>query len=197
MPIAEAFLLVLLWCSSPILITKYIIVCFNFTRCRALLTKGCLQLLQEAPFRAYFWETPSVTASTLKQPFEFIVQDSDLLANVRAEYSPFSGFLSQHENTNTVMSFPNLGRDATLVAPCKNGNPDDYASIATFARRAPQKQIHEFWRVAGRQGLKEIHRQRGSPVWISTSGAGVYWLHLRLDSYPKYYTYAPYRQRDV
>ena len=24
-------------------------------------------------------------------------------------------------------------------------------------------------------------------LWVSTSGLGVFWLHLRLDSYPKYY----------
>jgi hypothetical protein len=31
-------------------------------------------------------------------------------------------------------------------------------------------------------------------IWMSTCGTGVYWLHLRLDSKPKYYTYAPYRE---
>ena len=30
-------------------------------------------------------------------------------------------------------------------------------------------------------------------LWVSTSGLGVYWLHVRLDSYPKYYQHAPYK----
>ena len=30
-------------------------------------------------------------------------------------------------------------------------------------------------------------------LWLSTSGLGVAWLHLRLDHEPKYYQYAPYR----
>jgi hypothetical protein len=25
-------------------------------------------------------------------------------------------------------------------------------------------------------------------------GIGIYWLHLRLDTKPKYYTYTPYRE---
>ncbi len=31
------------------------------------------------------------------------------------------------------------------------------------------------------------------PIWLSTAGGGVAWLHVRLDSTPKYYGYAPYR----
>lgn len=30
------------------------------------------------------------------------------------------------------------------------------------------------------------------PVWLSTAGAGVAWLHVRLDDRPKYYSYRPY-----
>lgn len=33
----------------------------------------------------------------------------------------------------------------------------------------------------------------GTPVWISTSGLGVPWLHVRIDDRPKYYQHAPYR----
>jgi hypothetical protein len=32
-----------------------------------------------------------------------------------------------------------------------------------------------------------------NPEWLSTAGAGVSWLHVRLDDRPKYYGYAPYR----
>ena len=32
------------------------------------------------------------------------------------------------------------------------------------------------------------------PVWTSTSGLGVYWLHVRLDSRPKYYQHQPFKK---
>ena len=31
-------------------------------------------------------------------------------------------------------------------------------------------------------------------LWLSTAGLGVYWLHLRLDTRPKYYSFQPYRK---
>ena len=31
-----------------------------------------------------------------------------------------------------------------------------------------------------------------SPVWVSTAGMGVSWLHVRFDSRPKYYRWGEY-----
>ena len=31
------------------------------------------------------------------------------------------------------------------------------------------------------------------PVWLSTAGGGVDWLHMRLDERPKYYRHLPWR----
>jgi hypothetical protein len=31
------------------------------------------------------------------------------------------------------------------------------------------------------------------PVWLSTAGAGVPWLHVRLDDRPKYCCFRPYQ----
>ena len=39
-----------------------------------------------------------------------------------------------------------------------------------------------------------IRRLGTAPVWLSTAGAGVSWLHVRLGDRPKYYGHAPYRQ---
>jgi hypothetical protein len=30
------------------------------------------------------------------------------------------------------------------------------------------------------------------PIWLSTAGMGVAWLHIRLDERPKYYSHKPY-----
>jgi hypothetical protein len=37
-------------------------------------------------------------------------------------------------------------------------------------------------------------RVSAKPVWLSTAGGGVAWLHVRLDDRPKYYAHAPYRR---
>jgi hypothetical protein len=37
-------------------------------------------------------------------------------------------------------------------------------------------------------------RLNEKPVWLSTAGGAVSWLHVRLDDRPKYYHYAMYKQ---
>jgi hypothetical protein len=58
-------------------------------------------------------------------------------------------------------------------------------------RQAPEQQKHALWKLVG---AAMQHRLGIKPVWLSTAGAGVSWLHVRLDDRPKYYGYAPYRQ---
>ena len=94
----------------------------------------------------------------------------------------------------SVATFPNLGNDAILVAPCATTGLD-FAHFASFIRRAPSEQAHALLAAVGAAVEKRLAEKRasGSPLWVSTSGAGVSWLHVRLDDRPKYYTFAPYR----
>ena len=89
-----------------------------------------------------------------------------------------------------VVDFPNLGGDAHLVVPCPQDEGDAFAHLAVFSRTAPVAQQHRFWQ---RVGLAVENMVGERPLWLSTSGLGVYWLHVRLDARPKYYTFRPYR----
>ncbi|GMH34248.1 hypothetical protein BSKO_02082 [Bryopsis sp. KO-2023] len=152
-------------------------------------------VLSSVPFAAYFWENPPVNVKTVSQPYEFIVKDSPHLASIHANYEPFSEHLDGGCSTNNVQSVMNLGRDALLVIPCMNGKPDVYSHLGNFLRRGPREQIHNFWRVVGTSVENRLNEMKEKPIWVSTSGLGVYWLHVRLDSVPKYYTYRPYAVR--
>lgn len=83
-----------------------------------------------------------------------------------------------------------ISRDATLVCPCQGTDVPDaaYAHIAAFVRTAPRMQNHALWSAVGAALEAELVKQSPRPVWVSTSGLGVAWLHVRLDSAPKYYT---------
>ena len=85
--------------------------------------------------------------------------------------------------------FENLGRDAVLVVPSPNGPESDYGNIMAFTRRAPTAQNHALWSTVGRTMLQRVSDR---PVWLSTAGGGVAWLHVRLDSRPKYYGFREY-----
>lgn len=156
-----------------------------------------INMLAEVAFPAYFWEMPAITAATLNRPhefpYEFIVADSPSLASVRPDSTAFASHFHTATADESVIAFENLGGDAMLVAPCPVGYENAYPHLAAFVCNAPVEQTHQFFQ---RLGTEVIARVSHQPLWISTSGLGVYWLHARLDSTPKYYTYAPYRRAD-
>ena len=151
-----------------------------------------ISVLADAPFLAFFWETPPVTRATIDREFEFVLVDSRSLAGVRADEQAFANQFASAQLGKSVIEFANLGGDATLVVPCPGEPSSAYSQISTFARQAPDEQQHELWIMVG----ATLERQLGAkPVWLNTSGLGIYWLHIRLDSSPKYYTHAPYRNQ--
>ena len=147
------------------------------------------QLLADTSFAAFRWETPPLTGATADRPFEFVLLDSPGLAR-RLEPEAFAEHFRKASEHEQVISFTNLGKDATLIVPCPREPLSAYGHLAAFIRQAPDSQKHALWRLAGQMMQQRLSSK---PVWLSTAGAGVSWLHLRLDDRPKYYGYAPYR----
>lgn len=60
-------------------------------------------------------------------------------------------------------------------------------------RGAPEQQQKELWRQISEQ-VEMIFQQydQSTPLWLCTDGRGVPWLHVRLDSTPKYVKHTPY-----
>lgn len=146
-------------------------------------------VLADAPFSAFRWETPPVTSATISQPFEFVLLDSPSLTR-RPEPEAFAEYLNKSPEAD-VVKFSNLGGDAILIVPRSKTSPSAYVHLASFVRDAPESQRHSLWQLVGATMSKRIDTK---PVWLSTAGAGVAWLHVRLDDRPKYYGFGPYRQ---
>ncbi len=89
-----------------------------------------------------------------------------------------------------MVTFANLGNDAFLIAPCPQASASVYPHLAAFARGASMEQQHALWEQVGEAIVTRLNERK---LWVSTAGLGVYWVHVRLDSYPKYYSFAPYR----
>lgn len=67
-------------------------------------------------------------------------------------------------------------------------------SMVTNDWRRNRRSIHQttsLWRAVSDAIARRIGPR---PVWLSTAGAAVAWLHVRLDDRPKYYAYSPYRR---
>ena len=150
-----------------------------------------ISLLADCPYEAYFWETPSITTSTCDRNFEFVLVNNPRLAEVKANSRSFEQYFKLTED---VVTFANLRKDALLVVPCPVADTSAYPHLAAFTRNAPPQQQHLLWQTAGKQIEQQINRQ---PLWVSTSGLGVYWLHIRLDSYPKYYSHKLYKTNPI
>lgn len=149
-----------------------------------------ISLLKNAPYSAYFWETPPVSSATYGREFEFVLVDSKALTGIHANPSAFANQFQTVSSDASVVQFKNLGGDAMLVVPCPRTPVSAYAHLHDFTHQAPIDQQHEFWKQTG-DAIQNC--LAAEPIWVSTSGLGVFWLHVRLDSAPKYYTHNLYR----
>ena len=145
------------------------------------------RILKDCSFEAFYWEHPPMTKEKLDQAYEFVLINSHSLNRVSPEPRAFAQYFKV---SHPVVTFPNLGGDAHLIVPAPLIADDNYTHIGKFVRNAPDSQIDAFWQKAGEAYKAAIGSQKR---WFSTAGNGVYWLHLRIDSRPKYYKYGPYR----
>lgn len=151
----------------------------------------------------YFWECIPVSRETIDKRFEFVVTKSiSLERNEKRdqEFLTFKDHLVKSEDDH-VTSFLNLGKDAILIVPIpkriNKRNFVQYKNISQFimnSHKFPDQQI-SFWKeVAIRlnENLKD-----NIPLWLSTDGLGVNYLHVRIDFSPKYYSWKEYRKEEL
>ena len=143
--------------------------------------------MRAAPYVAFRWETPPLDSTNIEQPFECLLHDSPEL-DVPADPTDFQSYF---QSSIEVVSFKNLGGDATLIVPCPIAKSANYSHIVAFHRSAPPSQQHAFWIAVANAALARIGPL---PMWLSTAGGGVDWLHIRLDDRPKYYRHRPWRE---
>ena len=147
-----------------------------------------IAFLSNVPYHAYRWETPPLSLESVHQPFECVIIDSPEL-DIPPDMTPFANYFDNHSQ-NDIAIFPNLGKDAWLIAPCPKAADEAYSHLATFIRQAPDYQKHTLWQQVAQ--LVSTHLDH-TPKWLNTAGGGVAWLHIRWDNYPKYYCYSPYK----
>lgn len=146
--------------------------------------------LSESSFEGYRWETPPLTDETVSQEFEFVLVNSPGFCKRKTNPVPFRKKFESAAGKE-VITFANLSGDATMIVPTPQAEDAAYGHLAAFIRGAPESQTNNLWKVVGETVRSKIGQV---PIWLSTAGGGVAWLHVRIDSSPKYYSYTPYRQ---
>jgi len=142
---------------------------------------------------AYLWECHPISQSTINQPFEFVIIKSGELNNITQNYASFWEHIKKSisDGNNDVCSFLSLGRDANLVVPIPREGKD-YKNLAEFVSNSSIRQWKTFWKEVGNKLLAELEKN-DDPKWLSTHGLGVPYLHVRIDTRPKYYSFQEYR----
>ena len=87
-------------------------------------------------------------------------------------------------NDEHVTSFFNLSKSSMLVIPMPRKGKI-FTTLKDFMDNASEKQQQKFWNIVAVKAI-EMNKQHGK-VWISSHGLGVPYLHIRIDTYPKYY----------
>lgn len=149
------------------------------------------QQLADCGFEGFFWENKPFTSDNPEEPYECNLLQSEMLARGTPDSETFRKYFSDEHK---VVCFDNLGGDARLVvpSPINEVKTSTYTHLGSFVRNAPQQQISQFWQAVGREMLSLTGNR---PVWLSTHGLGVYWLHARIDTVPKYYHTSAYKQQ--
>jgi hypothetical protein len=158
----------------------------NYWQTSATFRQFYNRALADSPFPAYFWEHPPLSMDFLAKDYEFVLVNSPSLANIKASTKPFSAFF---DDQKLVVDFPNLRGDAHLLVPCPDQGMQ-FPHLAAFCRTATKAHVDEYWQALGHLLAAQVSREKR---WLSTSGLGVYWLHIRWDKRPKYYTFSKYR----
>ena len=146
-------------------------------------------LLASASYNAFRFETPVLSSKTMDEAFEFVLINAPSLSGGTADAHTFAEHFSSQE---PIVKFKSLGADATLLAPSPvtsiTSDLSCYKHLASFVRSAPVTQIDALWKMVG-----NALQNNSGLLWFNTEGSGVAWLHIRLDTRPKYYGYSPYK----
>ncbi len=158
----------------------------NIGKARDLLSKNktfrstCTQILQSVPYPDYVWYLCKIGKGCEVNPFKFTVKQT--VFDCKEDPKTFDA-VNFDKSMNII---PNLSKNALLLVPkYLKTEKRCYSSISKFMRYGPPNQVDDFWKA-----LADILTY---PVnaWISTHGHGVCYLHLRIDSQPKYLNWVP------
>jgi len=142
-------------------------------------------------YKAFYWEHPAINKEFLPKKYECILQRSKPLEYLPSNEIAFQDYLFYKEQ---VADFMNIGKNARLVIPTKKSDKEIYNHMGKFITGATQEQIIAVFNRVGKIIINEIEEQE--LIWLNTAGLGVIWLHIRMDTTPKYYKTKRYKDPD-
>lgn len=151
-----------------------------------------LARLRACSFEGFLVEIPGVSKSTLAtKQFEFSLINYPVLGTDTKPDT--SSFRNQLYGKRGVVVFPNKTASSLLVVPANTQR--NFSTIKAFTVNAPLREQEDFWSTVWSTLQSVLTKAEPRKCfWVSTHGLGVAWLHVRIDTEPKYYTHEVYKQ---
>jgi len=163
------------------------IVLQEFEKPSSPLVQSLIAEMSTLSYDAFYFECIPARSDKLEETvFEFALINAPRLSSASVDTETFE----EHFDGSEILSFDNLGRDATLVVPGPKAASGlaDYEHIARFIRSNEpivKAQAQRIWKsVASAVCLRLLSKK---VVYVSTDGSGVSYLHFRVEDTPKYY----------
>ena len=138
--------------------------------------------------KSFFWETKPIYKKNDKKNNilgmykEKFIQ-SNKLEKLRQNYKPFSKQIKEADN-KYCLSFYNLDKTSLLIIPYPRKNKN-FSTLKKFIDNSSKLQQKKFWMLVSES--ISIMLKKHNKIWVSTHGLGVSYLHVRIDTKPKYY----------
>lgn len=121
------------------------------------------------------------TGNNLNSEIKYKILRKDKLS----DNQDFSSFKNKFKEKCKVVSFKNLSGDSTLIVPCPDVNKN-YAHLYLFNLNAKNKKKKLLWKKVSQEINNIIKSDKNKLIYLNTHGFGVPYLHIRIDSKPKY-----------
>lgn len=132
--------------------------------------------------KPFFYET-SFISSNYEEEYKEKFIESDLFDNMKQNYKLFKKYIIKSKN-KYVITFFNLSKTSLLIIPYPKQNKK-FTTLKHFIDNSTQLQQKKFWKKVSNSIKKMLKIYK--KVWVSTHGTGVPYLHIRIDTIPKYY----------
>lgn len=154
--------------------------------------QSIIDLFINSKFDNIYWEFPVYGKNFINNNAEFVFIRTNKFDSPNS--TQFESYFHKHDsldNCTQTINFPNLSGDTQLIIPCKKTNNYQYCGhIMNFMKNGDDVQKHNLLQHIG---LLMRENEMKDKVFLSTHGDAIPWLHIRICSYSKYYTYDHYK----
>lgn len=153
------------------------------------------RIIKTSNHKSIYWECNPVKLENYESlTFQFVILDAPSLHRRGPDALTFAEHFTKC-GAAVVTSFKSLGNDSILIAPCprlKSSENSHMAHLKAFVEGTAEEEISQLLWIVARRLQDKLLQSPSTPLWLSTSGEGVSWLHVRIDTRPKYYNLRDY-----